>query len=189
MIMHHDDYKKVRTYNDPGHAHELTFSCFHRLRLFAKDRSRLWFVSAMELARQRYDFAVWAYAIMPEHIHIIVCPRQDKYEIRQVRSALKIPVQRKALSYLREQAPEFLDRLCDRQPNGEIHYRFWQRGGGYDRNVTNTETLLKMVDYIHENPIRRGLVERATDWIWSSARFYEGYSDVPIAMDSLPVLD
>jgi putative transposase len=54
----------------------------------------------MELARQRYDFAIWAYVIMPEHIHIIICPLQEKYEIRQVRSALKIPVQRKALSFL-----------------------------------------------------------------------------------------
>jgi putative transposase len=187
--MYPEDYKRVRSYNDPGHAHELTFSCFHRQRLFSRDRSRLWFVSAMALARQRYDFAIWAYAIMPEHIHIIVCPRQEKYEIRQIRSALKIPVQRRALSFLRRQAPEFLKKLCDPQPNGEIHYRFWQRGGGYDRNVTSAKTLLRMIDYIHWNPVRRGLVERPGDWIWSSARFYEGISDVPLPMDALPVLD
>jgi putative transposase len=188
-MMYPEDYKKVRSSNDPGHAHELTFSCFRSQPLFTKDRSRLWFVSAMERARQRYDFAIWAYVIMPEHIHIIVCSRLDKYEIRQVRSALKIPVQRKALSFLRKQAPEFLDRLCDRQPNGEVHYRFWQRGGGYDRNVTNSQTLQKMIDYIHRNPVRRGLVDQPTDWIWSSARFQEGHLDVPIAMDPLPFLD
>jgi putative transposase len=33
---------------------------------------------------------------------------------------------------------------------------------------------LAAIDYIHRNPVRRGLVERAIDWQWSSARWYEG---------------
>jgi len=31
-----------------------------------------------------------------------------------------------------------------------------------------------VIDYIHANPVRRGLVAMATDWTWSSARFWEG---------------
>jgi putative transposase len=157
--------------------------------LFSKDRSRRWFIEAMESARQRCRLAMWAYVIMPEHVHVIVCPRQPVYEVRLIRTALKVPVQRKALAFLRRQAPEYLRRLSDQQPNGELHYRFWQRGGGYDRNVTDPATLRTMIEYVHQNPVRRGLVERATDWTWSSARFYDGLGDVPIAMDPLPVLD
>ncbi|MFL5241495.1 MAG: hypothetical protein ACJ8FY_05250 [Gemmataceae bacterium] len=93
------------------------------------------------------------------------------------------------MSYLREHAPNFLNRLRDEQPNGKVHYRFWQRGGGYDRNVTEPSTLLPMIKYIHDNPVRRGLVARATDWIWSSARFYEGFCDLPLLMDPLALLD
>ncbi len=181
--------KQVRSYNEPGHAHELTFSCFRRLPLFGKDRSRRWFIETMESARQQCQLALWAYVIMPEHVHVVVCPRQPAYEVRLIRTALKVPVQRKAFAFLRRQAPGYLRQLSDQQPNGELHYRFWQRGGGYDRNVTDPATLRTMIEYIHQNPVRRGLVERATDWIWSSARFYTGVSDVPIAMDPLPVLD
>jgi putative transposase len=181
--------KQVRSYNEPGHAHELTFSCFRRLPLFSKDRSRRWFIEAMESARQRCQLALWAYVVMPEHVHVIVCPHQLAYEVRRIRTALKVPVQRKALAFLRRQAPGYLRQLRDQQPNGELHYRFWQRGGGYDRNVTDPTTLRTMIEYIHLNPVRRGLVERATDWTWSSARFYDGGGDVPIAMDPLPVLD
>ena len=36
--------KHLKSYNIPGHAHELTFPCFHRLPLFSKDRTRQWFV-------------------------------------------------------------------------------------------------------------------------------------------------
>ncbi len=82
-------------------------------------------------------------------------------------------------------APEFLERLRDSQPNGEVHYRFWQRGGGYDRSIQEATTLRMMIDYIHNNPVRRGLASQPTDWPWSSARFYAGAKGVALSMDPL----
>jgi putative transposase len=143
----------------------------------------------MASARRRRNLAIWAYVIMPEHVHILVCPRDTIYEVRLIRTALKVPVQRKALRYLRQHHPAFLDKLRDEQPNGEVHYRFWQRGGGYDRNVMEPATLLQMMEYIHQNPVRRGLVAKATDWLWSSARYHAGLDNILIAMDPLPCLD
>jgi putative transposase len=181
--------KRLHSYNIPGHAHELTFSCFHRLRLLNRGRSRRWFVDAMESARRDHRFHIWAYVIMPEHIHIIIHPQEPNYQIKLIRTALKVPVQRRALRYLHRAMPSYLEKLCDKQPNGEVHYRFWQRGGGYDRNITEFGTLESMIEYIHLNPVRRGLVRHATDWVWSSARFYAGTVSVPIRMDPLPPLD
>lgn len=183
MTPHHR--RRNKSYNEPGHAHELTFSCFRRLPLLSRDRTRQWFTEALDAARRRLKLALWAYVIMPEHVHVIVWPREPVYEIRLIRTALKVPVQRKALAFLRREAPDFLERLRDEQPNGEVHYRFWQRGGGYDRNITDPATLRTMIDYIHQNPVRRGLVEHADDWPWSSARFYAGRAEAMLAMDSL----
>jgi hypothetical protein len=42
-----------------------------------------------------------------------------------------------------------------------------------------------MIEYIHNNPVRRGLAGQPTDWPWSSARFYAGLNDVILAMDPL----
>jgi putative transposase len=58
-----------------------------------------------------------------------------------------------------------------------------------DRNVTDPATLRTMITYIHENPVGRGLVQRAADWKWSSAQFYEGMAEVPLIMDPLLVMD
>lgn len=181
--------KRVRSYNTPGHAHELTFSCFRKLPLLNRDRTRRWLLDALNAARHRRNLALRGYVIMPEHVHVIVWPREPVCEVRLIRTALKVPVQQKALAFLRSKAPGFLDRLRDEQPNGEVHYRFWRRGGGYDRNITDPATLRTMIEYIHNNPVRRGLVARPTDWPWSSARFYEGIPDVPLRMDQLPPLD
>jgi putative transposase len=47
-------------------------------------------------------------------------------------------------------------------------------------------TLLKMIDYIHGNPVRRGLVERAADWRWSSAPWNILGATIPIPVDPIP---
>jgi putative transposase len=64
-----------------------------------------------------------------------------------------------------------LSRLTIRQRPGVETFRYWQGGSGCDRNLERAETVLAAIDYLHRNPVRRGLVERAVDWQWSSARW------------------
>src|SRR3989442_8319277 len=89
--------KRCKSYNIPGQAHELTFSCFRRLPLLSRDRTRRWFVDAMEAARREQALSLWAYVIMPEHVHLLLCPRERDYEVRLVCMAFKVPVERKAV--------------------------------------------------------------------------------------------
>ena len=63
-------------------------------------------------------------------------------------------------------------------------YRFWQAGGGYDRNIVSKETLIKAIDYIHNNPLRGGLVKSPEDWKWSSYLDWSGLGCGPIALDT-----
>lgn len=89
-----------RNYNDPGHAHELTFSCYHGFKFLAAERTCVWLSEAIEEARKKLDFQVWAYVIMPEHVHLIVCSNQPIYEIAEIRKAIKAPVATRAIRYL-----------------------------------------------------------------------------------------
>jgi putative transposase len=61
-------------------------------------------------------------------------------------------------------------------------------GPGYDRNVMKRKTLNDMVNYVHMNPVRRGLVESPEGWAWSSAREWlePGSGPVPLDLDSYP---
>lgn len=124
---------------------------------------------------------------MPEHVHVLLCPRLPDYEMRRILVALKRPVSDAAKAHLEQTGnQQWLDRLTVVSPTRR-KFRFWQAGGGYDRNVMYDKSLEKMVEYIHANPVRRRLVDHPTDWSWSSARFWEGSSDVPIQMDELPM--
>src|SRR5687767_9979411 len=104
---------------------------------------------------------------MPEHVHLLVFPKSRDYDIALIRKAIKSPVAREAIAFLKEHAPEWLPRITRRRGT-KTERLFWQSGGGYDRNVISRRTLLSAI-YIHQNPVRRGLVERAEEWRWSSA--------------------
>jgi putative transposase len=120
---------------------------------------------------------------MPEHVHLLVWPTQDEYDVSDFFSSVKQSVAKRALPYVRRTAQAFLSRMKDLQPNGKIHYRFWQRGGGYDRNVIEPGIIYRQIVYIHNNPVRRGLCERAEDWIWSSAADHAGVRAGPLRLD------
>ena len=183
------DYRKrarrPRACNEPGHAHELTFSCYRRFRFLAAERTCAWLAEAIEQARSDLDFALWAYVFMPEHVHLLIWPRRPIYEMAAIRGAIKEPVGCRAMAYLKAHAPHWLPRVT-RQRGRRTERLFWQSGGGFDRNVWEPKVLGAIIDYIHLNPVRRGLVGRAADWRWSSAGWYEGVGANGLAPDPIP---
>jgi putative transposase len=162
-----------RNFNQPGHAHELTFSCYKRLPMLRAERTCRWLLDSVDRARRALDFSVWAYVLMPEHAHLLIWPRQPVYDIARIRKAIKEPVGRQAIAFLATNSPDWLAKLT-RKRGRKTERLFWQSGGGYDRNIESPATLLSSIHYFHLNPVRRGLVERAEDWVWSSAAHFSG---------------
>jgi len=177
--------KTRRVINEPGHAHELTFSCFQRWPLLRDDRIKLWFVDAMEAARCRHGVRLWAYVIMPEHVHMLIHPRDYEYDVSAILKSIKQPVARKATRFFQQSDPNLFKQLRIVRPTGKVEHRFWQQGGGYDRNIVSPDVARSSIEYIEANPVRRGLAGLPTDWKWSSAQFHSGARDVPLKMDAI----
>jgi putative transposase len=53
-----------------------------------------------------------------------------------------------------------------------VHRSFWQRRF-YDFNVWSRKKRIEKLNYMHMNPVKRGLVAEAKLWAWSSYRFYQ----------------
>src|SRR5947209_6113636 len=120
--------KTCQRFNEAGHAHCLTISCFHRRPFLSKERSRQWLVEAIDRARDIHRFHVWAYVVMPEHAHLLLWPTVPAYDIGDILNSIKQSVAKRAVAFVRRESPAFLARMEDRQPSGDTHYRFWQRG-------------------------------------------------------------
>jgi putative transposase len=173
--------KRCQRWNTPGHAHALTFSCYRQRQLLLEDRFCRYLVDAINAARTAHEFDLWAYVFMPEHVHLLLCPRREDYSISRILQAIKQPVSRKALAFLREHRPSDMERLATGQRTRPC--RFWRKGGGYDRNITRVATLVETVHYIHNNPVRRGLVQTAAQRRYSSAAQWQGIDTGPIEVD------
>ena len=68
--------KTCRRYNVPGDADALTFTCFRRHPLLSRNRACHWFVESLDATRKKHDFDLWAYVLMPEHVHPLIYPRE-----------------------------------------------------------------------------------------------------------------
>jgi putative transposase len=174
-----------QNYNTAGHAHELTFCCFKRYAFLQADRTCLWLCESINRTRIELEFDLWSYVFMPDHAHLIVYPRRSDYDISRIRGAIKHPMSKVTLAWLREHRSDWIPCLTRRRGK-RTETLFWQSGGGYDRNIESSRALLEMIDYLHMNPVRKGFVQSAAEWRWSSAnQFLERY-DSPLIVDRIP---
>ena len=137
---------------------------------------------AIDEARTSAGFLIFAYAIMFDHLHILTsCPSKPSDVLR----VLKSLTARRVIDYLKEN--EYMTSLLKLRHQGQKRnheYSLWQT----EKNVLpvfSEGMFMQKVNYIHHNPVREGLVEKATDYRWSSARIWQGcpLEDEPLRVD------
>ena len=164
--------KSLRHFHESGDFHELTFSCYQRWQLIMNDEWRLLLSKCIDDAIVEAQFELVSFVYMPEHLHLLVYPTGKDVDIGKFLARVKQPFSKQIKDILIATRSTLLSRLTIRERPGKDCFRFWQEGAGYDRNVRSPEALEASINYIHNNPVRRGLCARATDWPWSSARYY-----------------
>jgi putative transposase len=154
----------VRVYGY-GHLHFITFSCYQRLPLLGAVRSRNIFVRILAEVRERHEFALVGYVVMPEHIHLLMSePARGTPSI-----AIQVLKQRVSRG-LRATPSGDQTRYCFRGDAVSLP-RFWQRRF-YDFDVWSAKKIFEKLEYMHRNPLKRKLVAHPKDWPWSSFSCY-----------------
>lgn len=164
--------KTIRHIHEPGHLHELTFSCFHQKPLLTNDDWCGRLARSLDAACEKTKFQLVAFVFMPDHVHLLVNPREQDPSISHFLDRLKQPFSKEIKSLLSIRPNRLLRQLTVEERPGRTCFRFWQEGPGYDRNIYSREAVAASMDYIHNNPVKKRLCERAVEWKWSSARYY-----------------
>jgi putative transposase len=178
--------KRIKHYHEPGDLHELTFSCYARLPLLTNNAWRAALSRTIDGANEAVGGKLAAFVYMPEHVHLLVGGLQAKEDVSALLRQIKQPLSRRVKQDLEQTGSRLLAKLTVRDRPGRTVFHFWQEGPGYDRNLNTMAAVQGSLDYIHQNPVRRGLCQCARDWRWSSARYYE--SDGQIVDELLPRL-
>ena len=154
------------------HLHELTFSCFQRRPLLANDGFKRIFAATLNSACWEERFQLIAFVFMPEHVHLLVRPQSSDARVSRLLARSKQPTSKQVREILEHHDARLWKELTVQERPGKLCFRFWQEGAGFDRNLFSPEAISASIDYIHTNPVKRGLCQRAIDFKWSSARFY-----------------
>ena len=137
----------LKRYQNEADDHFITFSCYHRQPYLTTPDSRDLFERSLESTRERYNFELLGYVIMPEHVHLLLSEPETK-PLATALQALKLSD----------------SKLSTPRP-------FWQTRY-YDFNVFTHNKRVEKLKYMHQNPVSRGLVPAPEDWRWSSYRHY-----------------
>ena len=153
-----------------------------RLPVFRTDRMKEVVCGALEEARRSAGFLLFAYVIMIDHMHLLTsCPatKSDVLRVLKGITARRVIDHLKKNNYLRS-----LAKLQHQERDRNYRYSLWQT----EKNVSpifSEGMFMEKLNYIHQNPVRAGLVQQAIDYRWSSARIWHGcpLENEPLMMD------
>lgn len=140
---------KLKHYNLTNHACFVTTKTLNNAPLFANEDTAQLFLSTLFELKDRYQFQLLSFVIMPDHVHLLLVPSAT-YTISALMQKIK---------------GLFAKKYRDYTGN---HGSFWQKSF-YDFTIYSEKKLIEKALYIHQNPVRRGLVTDAINYKFSSA--------------------
>lgn len=174
---------------EPGQLQFITTSTYRRTKLFESEPLRWLFVNVLRQLRQETGFLLVGWVLMPEHLHLLIRPEPAEATSRFMQELKK----RSAQGIIAALAENGGDAWCRstltrlRLPptvHSDSRYRVWQRRF-VPFNVFTEKKRLEKLDYMHGNPVKRGLVKSPDQWPWSSFRFYHLNDSSVLSMDRL----
>ncbi len=164
--------RKWSNLNLPGALHFVTGNFLQRKPVFKQEGCCQAFIDIWATLLQDWPCKLIAYGLMPDHLHLIVNPRDGR--IKEFTGKLK-SLSAKAII----EAAHDIDFKLD--SDGESH-EVWQESFKAIPLWSNW-MIWQKINYIHANPVKAGLVKSAKDHRWSSFRAFHLGSGEPLAVD------
>ncbi len=152
----------------------ITGSTHRRLPVFAAPRHCEIFLKNLAFYRKKYGFGVMAYALLPDHYHMILALPAGVSLMDLLRD-FKSAVGKQIIEALRkERKVRLLERMRLTSPprrRKDARFKVLQADNYIDQ-ITSDRFFRQKLDYVHANPVRHRLVVREIDYQYSSARWY-----------------
>jgi len=159
----------------------LTSVACDRLPVFQTDTIKHIICAALDEARRSAGILIFAYVVMPDHTHLITDGARKASEVLRFTNGIAA---RRVIDYLKEKGfVSSLEKLKQEVKSRQYKYSLWEHHP--NAFLLTSETMfMQKVNYIHQNPMRAGLVEKPEDYFHSSARIWRR---MPIENEPLQV--
>jgi len=139
-------------------------------------------IDTLKYCRENNGIKIFAYVIMDNHFHLLISSDDLSNKIR----SLKRHTAREIIKQTKRDNKLWLlnqFKFYKKRYKKESNYQVWQEGV-HPQLITTTDMAEQKMNYIHYNPVKKGLVKEPQDWIYSSAGNYY-YSEGVLEIDRL----
>ncbi|RPI86300.1 MAG: transposase [Chloroflexi bacterium] len=167
--MTHTRYKFLP--DDPS-PYFITATTVNWLPFFSNPDIACILLESLQFLIEQQRLKLHAYVIMENHIHLIASSTILSKEL----ASFKSYTARQSIDYyLAHKNKRALAQLSWSKPEYETDrdYKFWQ-DGVHPQRISSEKMMQQKIDYIHQNPVRRGYIDDPAHWRYSSARSYLG---------------
>ncbi|HHE38394.1 MAG TPA: hypothetical protein ENL20_07450 [Candidatus Cloacimonetes bacterium] len=155
----------------------MTFTVVANIPVFTSSGYMDIIIENFKFYRDNENLKIFYYVIMDNHIHLVGSHHDN---IARIIQSLKKYTAKEILKLLETDSRQwilYLLKYFKKKYKKESTYQFWQEGS-HPEMIFNLKILNQKANYIHQNPVKRGLVEEEQDWLYSSARNIHGLSNI-----------
>ena len=158
--------------HEPDLAHFVTCSIVAWLPVFTKAARCDILTESLAYCREHKELKIYGWVILDSHFHAILAGP----ELSRVVADLKRHTAKRLLEQLEAERCEWLlHQLSYRRANykSESEHQIWQEGS-HPQAIASDEVMQQKLEYLHNNPVKRGLVAAPEHWRYSSAHEWCG---------------
>ncbi len=165
---------RYRIFENDDLPYFLTMNVFLKIPVFTNSLYMDVIIDNFQYYRKNQDLKIFSYVIMDNHVHLIASHNGD---LSRTIQSFKSFTAKKIIGLLHKDKRKWILKLLSEfkpEHKTSSQHQFWEEGN-HPKQLQNIEMFNQKTEYIHYNPVRRGLVENEVDWIYSSARNYFDY--------------
>lgn len=156
----------------------ITFSVVYWIDVFIRNEYKNILIDSWKYCQKNKGLEIYAWCIMTSHVHMIIGSNKNKLEdiMRDMKSYtsthLKKAIKENPRESLRKWMLEMMEKAGKKNSNNN-NYQFWQQHNN-PIELFNNKIMDQKLDYIHNNPVKAGIVFNPEDYVYSSAKDYSG---------------
>jgi REP element-mobilizing transposase RayT len=165
-------------FRDQDELYFVSFALVYWIDLFIRTEYKEIMLDSWKHCQKKKGMELYAWCIMTSHVHMIIGSQKDKMEgiMRDMKTHTSKQLKHAIQNHPGESRKEWMMAMMQdagKRNGNNTDFQLWQQDN-HPIELTTSAIMHQKLDYIHDNPVEAGIVEKAEDYLYSSARDYFG---------------
>src|SRR5580698_5056846 len=161
-------------FGEQDQPHFVSFAVVNWIDLFIRNEYKEIMLASWRHCQAKKGLEIYGWCIVSSHIHMIIGTHGEKLEdiMRDMKKHTSIALREAIKQHPQESRREWMLWMMERagrKNSQNINFQLWQQDN-HPIELSDIKILHQKLDYIHNNPVTAGIVEKPEDYLYSSTR-------------------